>query len=178
VPLNVEVEKIQTLWSYYLNVMNVVRQKYPAEEDVENLQHLIDLFMEYRATHFAVSYSHYLHVLREHVAPRLQYVFRRWGVGLGFFSTQSTEHGNKLVKSSLRFLSGFTTGTKNKFFFYIRDRLTRLFHFLDTVRPVKEVTDKCGVCGEVGHRRTNQLCPAKQHAAEAALSDSESICDE
>jgi len=140
-------------------IMQVVRKKHPSAQEIDALRPNIDDFVAYQATHFAHSFSHYLHVLRDHIADKAEYVFNRWGIGLGFYCTQSSEHGNKLVKTALRHLSGHTKKTKNKFDYHMRDRYVRLFHFLDTVRPVKDVKDICSRCGRRGHRKSNKHCP-------------------
>ena len=67
----------------------------------------------------------------------------------------NSEHGNKLAKTALRFLSGFTTLDFNKFNMYMRDRLVRLLHFASSVRKNIEVTDVCTACFKVGHRKNS-----------------------
>ena len=154
-------------------VINVVRLKYPSPDDVDEFEHKVLKFCNYYVKHFKGSKAHYLHALRDHLAPKLREVYQKWGIGLGFFSTQASEHGNKLAKGALRFTSGFTTTSKNKFDMHMRDRLVRLLHFPDTVEKsdgLGKTTNKCSVCGEIGHRRTNKrsctLHPDRQCDAE------------
>ena len=85
------------------------------------------------------------------------YTYDRWGIGLGYFSTQVTEHANKVAKDSISSLSGLATKTKfNKFDMYARDFLIRAIYYPETIDRVKEVTDRCGLCDQIGHRSTNQ----------------------
>ena len=83
----------------------------------------------------------------------------RWGIGLGFFSTQASEHGNKMAKNAMKYLNGFTDKIFNKFDMYIRDRMIRILHFPDTIRKPLITKDKCSRCEMIGHRKNNKSCP-------------------
>ena len=157
----------QLLWKQYVDVMDVVRMKYPTEEQVLALADMVEAFCIYYVTNFDNTESHYMHILRYHVPEKLAFIHKKYGIGLGFFSTQASEHGNKLAKSALRFLGGFTALKFNKFDMFIRHRLVRLLHYPDTVSKVLGVTDKCRACGEVGNRRNNKIC--EKHVLKVAM---------
>ena len=116
--------------------MSVIRNKYPSREEVEGFQVVIDEFYALYVTHFGGSGSHYLFFLKDHAADQLSYVYVRWGVGLGFFTTQASEHGNKLAKNALSALVGFTTCEWSKFDMILRDSVLRLLHFIDTIEVI------------------------------------------
>ena len=142
-------------------IMSTVRKLYPSRSEVDELQRVILVFYKTYTSRNRDSQSHYLHFLRDHLALQLKFVYERWGVGLGFFSTQASEHGNKLAKEALRFTAGFAKRPEmNWFDMHMRDRVVHLLYYPETVRAVKLVADTCSACLQVGHRRNNkQLCP-------------------
>jgi hypothetical protein len=152
------VQRIVELWDRYLAVMDIVRKLHPTQEDVDSIDDKIAAFYTFYCINFKSSESHYLHILRDHVGDKLRYCWAKWGIGLGFFSTQASEHGNKIVKTALRSMAGFTKTERNKFDMYIDNQLVRLLYFSETVRKPVAVKDKCGACGVVGHRKTNRAC--------------------
>ena len=137
--------------------MNVVRLKFPTPDEVQSLRPLAEDFCSFYARNFITTACHYMHILRAHVPDMMQQVYQTWGVGLGMFSTQASEHGNKMAKAALKYLSGFTGHQTNKFDMFMRHRLLQLLVFTDTI-PTVGVHDKCKACGEVGHRKNNTLC--------------------
>ena len=47
---------------------------------------------------------------------------------------KNSEHGNKMAKTGLKYMSGFTKLENNQFKIYMRDRLVRILHFPDTIK--------------------------------------------
>lgn len=154
-----QVKKIIELWDRYLEVMTIVRKLHPTQQDLDTIDAKIAGFYTFFCINFHRSESHYLHILRDHVGDKLRYTYAKWGIGLGFFTTQASEHGNKIVKTALRSMAGFTKTKRNKFDMYINNQLVRLLYFAETVRKPVVVTDVCGACANAGHRKTNRLCP-------------------
>ena len=146
-----------------MDVMNLVRKTHPSRDEVASIQPCILKFYNHATSRFPGSSGHYLHILRDHIGPLAEHIYDKWGIGLGFFSTQASEHGNKLAKSAMRYTSGFIgqgDHKKNMFDMHMRDRLVRLLHFTDTIRQHKQVLSICGRCGDVGHRKSNRrACP-------------------
>ena len=149
-------------WDLYMKIMRTVRKLHPIRVEVESLQPDILKFYNTYTARNRDSQSHYLHFLRDHLASQLQMVYNKWGVGLGFFSTQASEHGNKLAKEALRFTAGFSKRPEmNWFDMHMRDRIVHLLYFPETVRAVKKIVDTCSACLEVGHRRNNKTMCSK-----------------
>ena len=160
--LDPEIRLLGTLWHQYKLVMAVARNCWPSKEEVDGFQQLINDFYVTVVYRNGACASLYLVIVRDHLAPCLSYMYEKYGIGLGFFCTQASEHGNKVSKTALRNLAGFTSCEWNKFDMVIRDSMLRLLHFIDTIRPGKNVKlekTRCGRCGETGHRSTNKTCP-------------------
>ena len=62
---------ISDLWKQYLEVIRIIRLKYPSQEEVAELRVRLANFIEYYVKPFDSSGSPYLHFLRDHIANKL-----------------------------------------------------------------------------------------------------------
>ena len=132
----------------------------------------VSAWWEHHEASYGPTGSQYVHYCRFHMGDDLEWLHEKYpGLTLASLSAQRSEHCNKLVKLKMANLWAFTHGTgkrkygaesKTSFELIMEDGARRLLHFLDTVPG--ECTDKCGACGEVGHRRTNtRKCTAHEN---------------
>eukprot|EP00039_Didymoeca_costata_P021031 m.343169 g.343169 ORF g.343169 m.343169 type:complete len:721 (-) comp22439_c0_seq1:46-2208(-) len=110
--------------------------------------------------------SLYVHYCLHHLQDDVDWLLKNHsGKSMASFSTQRSEHGNKIVKGLLKNLYGFMNGTKygNKFTTFeliIREHALRVWHFMSTV-PKNRNQSKCSECGG-NHNRNNKTCPSNR----------------
>ena len=110
-------------------------------------------------------HSEYVHWMIAHAKEDCLFALTELGNHLSYFSCQTSEHFNKVLKRSVERLHGFLNCSvgkqawRNKFGFLMHEYMLQMFHFFDTISITRYQV--CSSCHKRGHnKRTCRNIPA------------------